>query len=229
MSVLDVGSGIGDVAILAGKLVSPGGRVLGIERSPEGLATARRRAAGFSDIDVRFEAADLEEYVPEQTFDALVGRFVLAYLKEPSPVLHRLSKYVRPGGIVAIVEFDVRVMCVSPPSPLHQQVIDWIVGAFEGSGVNPSLGSDIAKVFHDAGLPWPSVKSVQYAAAGPDGPLWYYGDLLRTLMPNVERLGLATRDMVEIESLADRLSAEAEAKKITAFLPRWVCAWARAP
>ena len=90
-----------------------------------------------------------------------------------------------------------------------------------------SLGSDIAKVFHDAGLPWPSVKSVQYAAAGPDGPLWYYGDLLRTLMPNVERLGLATTDMVEIESLADRLSAEAEAKKTTAFLPRWVCAWAR--
>ena len=171
--------------------------------------------------------ADLDAYEPQQTFDALVGRFVLAYLKEPSAALRRLAKSVRPGGIVAMVEFDVRVMCVSPHSPLHQQVIDWIVGAFEGSGVNPSLGSDIAKVFHDAGLPWPSVRSVQYAAAGPDGPLWYYGDLLRTLMPNVERRGLASTDTVEIESLADRLSAEAEAKKTTAFLPRWVCAWAR--
>ena len=37
MSVLDVGSGLGDVAILAGKLVSPGGRVLGIERSTKAL------------------------------------------------------------------------------------------------------------------------------------------------------------------------------------------------
>jgi SAM-dependent methyltransferase len=227
MSVLDVGSGLGDVAILAGKLVSPGGWVLGIERSTEGIAVARQRAKALPDIDVRFELADLDAYEPQQTFHALVGRFVLAYLKEPSAALHRLAKYVRPGGIVAMVEFDVRAMCVSPHSPLHQQVIDWIVGAFEGSGVNPSLGSDIAKVFHDAGLPWPSVKSVQYAASGPDGPLWYYSDLLRTLMPNVERLGLATTDMVEIESLADRLSAEAEAKKTTAFLPRWVCAWAR--
>ena len=227
MSVLDVGSGLGDVALLAGKLVSPSGRVLGIERSLEGIAIAKQRAGAFPDIDVRFEVADLDAYEPQQTFDALVGRFVLAYLKEPSAALRRLAKSVRPGGIVAMVEFDVRVMCVSPHSPLHQQVIDWIVDAFEGSGVNPSLGSDIAKVFHDAGLPWPSVKSVQYAAAGPDGPLWYYGDLLRTLMPNVERLGLATTDMVEIESLADRLSAEAEAKKTTAFLPRWVCAWAR--
>jgi SAM-dependent methyltransferase len=222
MSVLDVGSGLGDVAVLAGKLVSPGGRVLGIERSTEGIAIARQRAKALPDIDVRFELADLDAYEPQQTFHALVGRFVLAYLKEPSAALRRLAKYVRPGGIVAMVEFDVRAMCVSPHSPLHQQVIDWIVGAFEGSGVNPSLGSDIAKVFHDAGLPWPSVKSVQYAAAG-----WYYSDLLRTLMPNVERLGLATMDMVEIESLADRLSAQAGAKKTTAFLPRWVCGWAR--
>ena len=37
----------------------------------------------------------------------------------------------------------------------------------------------------------------------------------------------ATADVVEIESLAERLNVEAEAKKTTAFLPRWVCAWAR--
>ena len=46
MSVLDVGSGLGDVALLAGKLVSPGGRVLGIERSLEGIAIAKQRASG---------------------------------------------------------------------------------------------------------------------------------------------------------------------------------------
>ena len=132
MSVLDVGSGLGDVALLAGKLVSPGGRVLGIERSMEGIAIAKQRAAAFPEIDVRFEVADLDAYEPQQTFDALVGRFVLAYLKEPSAALRRLAKSVRPGGIVAMVEFDVRVMCVSPHSPLHLQVIDWIVGAFEG-------------------------------------------------------------------------------------------------
>src|SRR5258707_6401644 len=151
----------------------------------EGIAIAKQRASAFPDIDVRFEVGDLDAYEPRQMFDALVGRFVLAYLKEPSAALRRLAKYVRPGGIVAMVEFDVRVMCVSPHSPLHQQVIDWIVGAFEGSGVSPSLGSDIAKVFDDAGLPWPSVKSVQYAAAGPDGPLLYYCDLLRTCIPTI--------------------------------------------
>jgi ubiquinone/menaquinone biosynthesis C-methylase UbiE len=92
MSVLDVGSGLGDVAILAGKLVSPGGWVLGIERSTEGIAVARQRAKALPDIDVRFELADLDAYELQQTFHALVGRFVLAYLKEPSAALRRLAK-----------------------------------------------------------------------------------------------------------------------------------------
>ena len=80
MSVLDVGSGLGDVALLAGKLVSPGGRVLGIERSMEGIAIAKQRATAFPNIDVRFELADLDAYEPQQTFDALVGRFALSLL-----------------------------------------------------------------------------------------------------------------------------------------------------
>jgi hypothetical protein len=35
MRVLDLGSGMGDVALLAGRLVGPEGHVLGVERSPE--------------------------------------------------------------------------------------------------------------------------------------------------------------------------------------------------
>jgi hypothetical protein len=86
-----------------------------------------------------------------------------------------------------------------------------------------------ARIFHDAGLPWPRLKSFQYAAAGPEGPTWYYVDLLRTVLPHVERLGLATAEQVDIETLADRLRAEAKAEKITAFLPRWVGGWVRVP
>ena len=42
--VLDVGSGVGDVAILAAKLVGPSGIVVGVERDSKTLATARSRA-----------------------------------------------------------------------------------------------------------------------------------------------------------------------------------------
>jgi SAM-dependent methyltransferase len=45
MHVLDIGSGAGDVAFLAAKLVGPSGSVLGIDRSESAVKRASARAA----------------------------------------------------------------------------------------------------------------------------------------------------------------------------------------
>src|SRR4030095_3540018 len=41
--VLDIGSGVGGVAMLAARLVGPSGEVVGIERDPKSIAKARAR------------------------------------------------------------------------------------------------------------------------------------------------------------------------------------------
>jgi predicted RNA methylase len=51
MKVLDVGSGAGDVALLAADLVGPSGRVVGVDRNAEILETARERAATAGCLD----------------------------------------------------------------------------------------------------------------------------------------------------------------------------------
>jgi predicted RNA methylase len=43
MRVLDLGSGMGDVSLLAADMVGPAGRVLGIDRNPEAVAAASPR------------------------------------------------------------------------------------------------------------------------------------------------------------------------------------------
>src|SRR5215469_1839995 len=52
MQVLEVGSGAGDVALLAADLVGSSGRVLGVENNPAILETARARAqaAGLTQV-----------------------------------------------------------------------------------------------------------------------------------------------------------------------------------
>src|SRR5262252_2820612 len=45
MRVLDLGSGAGDVAMLAARIVGTAGVVVGVEGSPVAIETARRRAA----------------------------------------------------------------------------------------------------------------------------------------------------------------------------------------
>src|SRR5258707_6426475 len=54
MRVLDVGSGVGDVAFLAAKLVGQSGEVVGTDRSTAALAVARRRAQQQSLSTVSF-------------------------------------------------------------------------------------------------------------------------------------------------------------------------------
>src|SRR4249919_2438082 len=88
MRVLDVGSGMGDVAILAADIVGPGGRVLGIDRDAAALENARRRTEeqGCSSW-VSFHTANLEEFESEDQFDALVGRYVLLYQPDPAEII----------------------------------------------------------------------------------------------------------------------------------------------
>lgn len=229
MHVLEIGSGAGDVAMLAGRLVRPDGRVLGVERSADSVAVATGRAAAAANVSVRFEVSDLNTYQPSGVFDALIGRFVLAYFADPPGVLKRLASSVRPGGVIAFMEFDVTCISSVPGAPLFQNMAKWITRAFEGSGIDPALGSSLGAVFRDAGLPWPYMTSFQKASCGPDGFYWLFAETVRTLLPHIVRLRLATADEVDVETLADRLRDEAVATRLTAFSPRWVGAWERKP
>lgn len=69
MSVLDLGSGMGDVSMLAGEMVGPRGRVLGVDRDPVTTDKARRRARndGFGG-SVEFELADLDDFDAKRAF-----------------------------------------------------------------------------------------------------------------------------------------------------------------
>jgi SAM-dependent methyltransferase len=227
MHVLDIGSGAGDVALLMGRLVRPGGSVLGIERSADSIALATQRVAAAANVPVRFEMGNLNTYEPAAAYDAVVGRFVLPYLADPPGVLRRLASYVRPGGIIALMEFDVTRIESVPEAPLFRTIATWIRQAFEGSGIDPALGFRLGAVFRDAGLPWPHMSSFQKASGGPDGFYWLFAETVRTLLPQIERLGLASAEQVDIDSLAGRLRDEAIATRLTAFSPRWVGAWVR--
>jgi ubiquinone/menaquinone biosynthesis C-methylase UbiE len=106
MKVLDIGSGAGDVALLAAEHVGLHGRVVGVDMHPALVETARRRAAGRA--NVAFVAGDIREVALDDDFDAVVGRFVLGHLPDPAAALRRLLPHLRPGGIVAFVELDIQ-------------------------------------------------------------------------------------------------------------------------
>src|SRR5216684_1846507 len=59
--VLDVGSGVGDVVLLAASLVGETGRVVGVDRDAMALAKARNWAGAAGITNVRFVETDLAD------------------------------------------------------------------------------------------------------------------------------------------------------------------------
>src|SRR5215475_181415 len=74
MRVLDVGSGAGDVALLARRLVGENGEIIGTDRDQAQVAFASRRAQSLGYGNVRFVTSDYPSLVLDTPVDAIVGR-----------------------------------------------------------------------------------------------------------------------------------------------------------
>ena len=230
MTVLDIGSGVGDVSLLAARLVGPKGAVLGIDRAASSVQTANGRATALGINHVRFEQADLDRFEADQTFDALVGRLVLLYLVDPADILRRLSRHLRPGGIVAFQEFDMTATSQVPPGELFLKVRGWLLAAFTAAGAQLDMGTKLYSSFLRAGFPPPDMTAATLIASGPATTGYgYMVGVLRSLLPLIQRTGIATASEIDIDTLAARMHEDALAHERVMFLPRVVGAWTALP
>ncbi|WP_192177862.1 methyltransferase domain-containing protein [Mesorhizobium amorphae] len=227
MHVLDLGCGVGDVSLLAGQLVGPSGSVLGIDRSQDAVEAAERRAVEAGQCYwVRFASADLASFVPERKFDAIIGRLVLMYLREPAETLRRLAGFLRPGGIVAFQEMSMPFARSVPTTPLFTQVLGWIVRAFARTGFETDMGGKLFSTYLAAGLPVPQmISGARVEGGGESLGFEYIAQTVRSLIPAMERTGITTAAEIGIDDLADRLREEAVAHGACIMFPPMTGAW----
>ena len=226
--VLDVGCGPGDVAFLAAKLVGPSGSVLGIDRSEDAVKKASARAAEHGLGWCRFAVAEVETFATDERFDAIVGRLVLMYLNDPARTLRSLVRHLRPGGIVAFHEIILSSMLCVPPVPLLSRVVQWVITAFERAGAELDMGLRLDATFRAAGLSPPEPYAAARPVAGADSAGYaVLAAVTRSLLPAIERFGIATQAEVDIDTLADRLREATVAADACWLSPVMVGAWAR--
>lgn len=228
MHVLDLGCGAGDVAFAAARIVGTSGHVIGVDRSREAIEMARSRALSAGIANVTFREADLVGTPWMDPIDALVGRLVLMYLPDPAGVLRAWAERVRVGGVVAFQEMDMSTVRTVPETPLWAACFGWITETFRRGGVELDTGSRLHAIFTAAGLPRPQMLLTGRVESGPDSPVHdYAAHTVRSLLPMTERLGVATAERVQVETLADRLRAAAVAADCAVHAPALVGAWAR--
>jgi demethylmenaquinone methyltransferase / 2-methoxy-6-polyprenyl-1,4-benzoquinol methylase len=111
--VLDVATGTG---LVAAELVRRGFRVTGVDQSPEMLAGAHRRFEGRVEL---VEASAESLPFAGGAFDHLTVTYLLRYMDDPGATLAELARVVRPGGIVASLEFGVPLGLARPAWELY--------------------------------------------------------------------------------------------------------------
>lgn len=99
--VLDVATGTG---LVAAELLRAGFRVTGLDQSAEMLEVAHARFGGS--VELVEASAELLPFADAQ-FDHLTVTYLLRYVDDPGATLSELARVVRPGGVLASLEFGI--------------------------------------------------------------------------------------------------------------------------
>ncbi len=147
--VLDLGSGAGFDAFLAGPRVGASGRVIGVDMTPEMLARARgnlpayRQRTGLDNVE--FRLGEIEHLpVADGSVDVVISNCVINLSPDKPQVWREIARVLRPGGRVAVS--DLALLRPLPES-IVQMVEAWI-GCIAGA----VLAEDTRQMAADAGL-----------------------------------------------------------------------------
>jgi protein-L-isoaspartate O-methyltransferase len=173
--VLDIGSGVGDVAMLAARLVGDAGEVVGVERDANILTKARTRIAEARLPNVSFVTSDVAHVESSKPFDAVVGRLILQFLPDVGAVVRSLSNLVSPGGIIVFQEcYWGPLLQLTAHLPLRAKCATLVHQAFERSGANVNMELLLYRAFLDAGLPAPKMLIEVPVGDSPEVTRWTY-------------------------------------------------------
>ena len=211
LRVLDIGCGVGELSMVAARLVGPRGCVTGIDID-EGalvLAAARAREQGLNHID--FAHSDIGTYRADAPYDAVIGRHILIHTPDPRVVVGLAHSLLNPGGVAVFQEYDFSVVHRAfPDAPLYDRIFE-IFRAFFARAAHGNIGTRLFQLLVDAGFPSPECRVEYPMDGGADSPFYeWLAESFRSILPRAAALGLVPSDeVVGIDSLAGRLREEA--------------------
>jgi ubiquinone/menaquinone biosynthesis C-methylase UbiE len=168
--VLDVACGTGAVASVALREIGSEGWVVGIDRSPEMLAVARRKMPDIDWREGRAEALPL----PDDNFDVVFCQFGLMFFDDRGQALREMLRVLRPGGRVALAVWDGLER--SPAYTALTELVEQHLGPEAGKPIRSSFAlGDVAAMralLEDAGFTSADVDSVHDRACFPSLATW---------------------------------------------------------
>jgi arsenite methyltransferase len=148
-TVLDLGSGGGFDVFIAGRKVGPTGRVIGVDMTPQMIATARRHIESYrkqTGLDnVEFRLGEIEHLpVADASVDVVISNCVINLSPDKPQVWREIARVLKPGGRVAVSDLAL----LKPLPAAIREMVEALVGCIAGA----VLVEETGRMAREAGL-----------------------------------------------------------------------------
>ncbi|MFN8574495.1 MAG: methyltransferase domain-containing protein [Gemmatimonadaceae bacterium] len=205
--VLDVGSGVGDVALIAARLVGPNGSVTACDMDADALGVLERRAAAEGLSNVSTITGDVHAIGLSRTFDAVTGRHILIHVPDPLELVRTVAGLVKQGGVVVFEEYDFSVVHAGYPSTEILQHVMSVFRDFFAKARHGNMGTRLPKLFSDAGLTDIEARAEYPIGLGtPDSPFHeWIAESMRSILGRAVAAGIPGASAIDIDNLQQSL------------------------
>lgn len=201
--ILDVGCGPGFYVAELLERVGPEGFVVGVDRSVEMLALARRRAHGHANVDFR-EGEATAVPVEDGEFDAALSVQVLEYVPEVDKALAELHRALRRGGRVVVWDVDWTTLSWFSGDPERMRRV---LRVWDGHLAHPALPRTLAERLRRVGFSGVEVEGTAFVAEELS-PETYVGAVFPIIEQYVSSSGELPADEAEAWAAEQRKLSE---------------------
>ncbi len=150
--LLEAGCGVGAQTVVLAQR-SPGAWIVSVEISPESLAAARERVRAAGLANVIFHEADIYALpFPAEHFDHVFVCFVLEHLSRVAEALGCLTRVLRPGGTLTVIEGDHGSAYFHPDSEDARLAVQCLVELQRRAGGDALIGRRLYPLLVEAGF-----------------------------------------------------------------------------
>ena len=222
MSLLDLGCGGGNVALMAAAIVGDNGSVTAVDFDREIIALAQEDATAAHAKNISFHAMSAYDISYTSQFDIAYSRFLLSHLDEPAAVLQKMKQSVKPGGKVIVEDVDFSGHFCYPANAAFDQYLRYYVAAAKHSNANANIGLSLFSMFQKTGFENVGFDVIQPCFNKGAGKWMAYLTLDR-IKPALIRDGIATEQT--INTTLQQLEGFTKDEQAIISLPRIFRVW----